>query len=171
MLLLAASVYGKVLLGSVGVATAQTHQCASKFHIGLYRACITACPLPKSVRLVWAQAFSLRESWEWWPATSISSQTRTSHGKRMQERTKPLLRWSCAGNHPRRTKPCFTQDTWVCFITRTRNSHQGWMDGYRRPWRQRGTWVGLLPIKSPKKPIKMFLVCPCEESTDEHRGK
>ena len=57
------------------------------------------------------------------------------------------------------------------FVTCTRNSHQGWMDGYRRPWRQRGTWVGLLPIKSPKKPIKMFLVCPCEESTDEHRGK
>jgi len=38
------------------------------------------------------------------------------------------------------------------------------MDGYRWPR------AGLLQIKSPKKPIKI-LVCPCEESTDEHSSK
>ena len=40
--------YGNVLVRSAGVATGQTHQCASKFDMGLYRAWVTACP-PKTL--------------------------------------------------------------------------------------------------------------------------
>ena len=119
------------------MATGQTHQCASKFDMGLYRAWVTACPPPQKKRfpLVWAEAFSLWVSRERRPSTSISSQTRTSHGKRMRERTKPLPRWSCTGSNPRRTKRCFAQDTCVCFWLGERPSSRALgiaiRDGYR----------------------------------------
>ena len=98
------------------------------------------CPghsVPPNTTRSTRQAFSVRRR----PSTSISSETRTSHGKTRAHKQRELS----IQEAPR--SRCFAQDT-----SRARGSIR---DGYRRP----------LPKKSPKKPINRM--CPCEESTDE----
>ena len=98
------------------------------------------CPghsVPPNTTRSTRQAFSVRRR----PSTSISSETRTSHGKTRAHKQRELS----IQEAPR--SRCFAQDT-----SRARGSIR---DGYRRS----------LPKKSPKKPINRM--CPCEESTDE----
>ena len=101
------------------------------------------CPghsVPPNTTRSTRQAFSVRRR----PSTSISSETRTSHGKRMRERTN-------RESYPSKKH----QEADVSPKTRhVLEDPSG--DGYRRP---------LSTKKSPKKPINRM--CPCEESTDE----
>ena len=126
--------------------------------VGLCQVRVTACPQTRSTRLD-PGFFSMGVLGMVTP-TSISSQTRTSHGKR----TKPLLRrrWSCADSNPRRTKRCFAQDTWVCFWYGVDT------DGHRQ------RLGALVCCKSSHQRTQLRQFClsrRCEESTDEHIGR
>ena len=161
--------YGKVLVRSAGVATGQTHQCASKFDMGLYRAWVTACPQKTCSTHLGLGFFSLGvlrvatlhfhffpdkdKPWTMHARAHKTSPSMKLH-RQQSKKNQTMFRPGHMGLFlARRTS----------FVTCTRNSHQGWIQ-------MAASIIGLLQIKSPKKPIKMSLAS-CEESTDEHRGK
>ena len=126
--------YGKVLLGSLGVVTG--HPCASKVDMGLCRACLPQTQRVRHVRGTQPLPFL--------------PQTRTSHGKRMRERTKPGMKLRRQPSKKNQSR-CFAQDT--CLDRPLPRARGLITDGYR--WQR----ARLLQIKSPKKPIKIFVGC------------